>query len=78
MEAADQQQIVDSWAPYLGRVYAILKHGKSQMECLNTPEGEKFQQKIEEVFYGSSVLATLIQRYNKKSFNFWSRPKTRD
>ena len=51
-QAEDEQQLIDSAAPYLGRVYAILKHGKSQMECLNTPEGEKLQQKIEEVCPG--------------------------
>ena len=49
MDPSDEQQFIDNAAPYLGRIYAICKHSNIQLQCLTTPEGKMFTQRIEEV-----------------------------
>ncbi|XP_041377257.1 uncharacterized protein LOC121389673 [Gigantopelta aegis] len=44
----DDEVFLKSVAPYLVRLFAILKHTNIQLSCLTTPEGEQMRNKLEE------------------------------
>ena len=49
IDPEEEQRSIEGAAPYLSRVYGITKHAQINLECLSTPEGEMFQQRLEEV-----------------------------
>ena len=49
LDLEGEQQLIESSAPYLTRLYTILKYSNIQLDCLTKPEGEILQQRLEEV-----------------------------
>ncbi|KAL3862611.1 hypothetical protein ACJMK2_008567, partial [Sinanodonta woodiana] len=49
LTVSEEQDFLSSLAPYLMRLMVLLKHSNVQLTCLTTPDGQKFQQKLEEM-----------------------------
>ncbi|KAK3609671.1 hypothetical protein CHS0354_035956 [Potamilus streckersoni] len=49
LSVSEEQDFISTLAAYLMRLMVLLKHGHMQLTCLTTPEGQKFQQKLEEM-----------------------------
>ena len=45
----DEDSFLKSVAPYLVRLFAILKHTSVQLSCLTKAEGEQMRKQLEEV-----------------------------
>ncbi|KAL4233400.1 hypothetical protein ACF0H5_008081 [Mactra antiquata] len=49
LDPEEELNILHSAAPYLTRVYTIIKYSNILLECITTPEGEIFQQRMEDI-----------------------------
>ncbi|WAR15320.1 PATS1-like protein [Mya arenaria] len=54
LDPEEEKMTIENAAPYLSRIYTILKHANVKLECLVTPDGEIFQQRLEEIGVNSS------------------------
>lgn len=49
LDPEEEQNILDGAASYLTRIYTIIKYSNILLGCVTTPEGEIFQQRMEDV-----------------------------